>query len=168
MKMKKKSSRVVDFVEGLHQFIIKNPTFRWDTSKKSETEIQTEIRPLIIQYLMLYFQKEGVKDFIAKAHSSFYWEGQEGKFGCKRQPVFGARAYPDFIITAPYLIAIEYKQSPTGSTVKHGIGQSMIHTMSGEFDFSYYLYHDESADKRTEKSITDDVPTEQEIIDKMW
>ncbi len=65
---------------------------------------------------------------IGKAHRSFYWEGQEGKYGKERATTFGARNYPDFIITDPYLVAIEYKQSPNGSTVKQGMGQSMMHT----------------------------------------
>ena len=37
--------------------------------------------------------------------------------------------------------------------MKHGIGQSIMHTLSEEFDFVYYLFHDESKDKRIEKSI---------------
>ncbi len=43
--MKKKSSSVVRFIENLHKFIIENPQFRKDTQNKSETQIQTELRP---------------------------------------------------------------------------------------------------------------------------
>ncbi len=164
--MKKKSTKVNDFIENLHNYIITSPQFRKKTMGKSETKIQSEIRPLIIRYLEMHFEKAGYIDFVAKANKSFYWEGQEGKYGKERASLFGTRNYPDFIITEPYLIAIEYKQSPNGSTVKQGIGQSLMHTLSEDFHFVYYLFHDESKDKRIEKSI--DQEKEKGIINKMW
>ena len=164
--MKKKTAKVKKFIEDLHNHIVNNPQFRKKTSSKSETQIQAEIRPLIIDYLMHYFKNAGYKDEIAKAHKSFYWEGQEGKYGKERASTFGARNYPDFIITAPYLVAIEYKQSPNGSTVKQGIGQSLMHTMTEDFHYVYYLFHDESKEKKIESSITNH--KEKLIFDRMW
>lgn len=164
--MKKKSDKVTSFLEGLHQFIVEHPQFRRRTTTKSENQIQAEIRPLIIQYLERHFGKAGFKDTVAKANKSFYWEGQEGEYGKARETTFGARNYPDFIITDPYLIAIEYKQSQNGSTVKHGIGQSIMHTLSEDFHYVYYLFHDESKDKRIEGSIGDEI--EALVLEKMW
>ena len=164
--MKKKSAKVLEFIEGMHDYVTSNPQFRKDTRSKSETQVQAEIRPLIIQYLEKYFEKEGYKDVVAKANKSFYWEGQEGQYGKARATTFGARNYPDYIVTEPYLVAIEYKQSSSGSTVKHGIGQSIMHTLSEDFHYVYFLFHDESKDKRIEKSINDEV--ESFVIDKMW
>ena len=153
-------------MEDLHIFIVSNPQFRKKTKRKSETQIQTEIRPLLIQFLEQYFAEAGYKDSVAKANKSFYWEGQEGQYGNERKTTFGSRNYPDYIITSPYLIAIEYKQSQSGSTVKQGIGQSIMHTLCEEFHYVYYLFHDENKDKRIEESIKDD--RESFIIDKMW
>lgn len=164
--MKKKSTKVIKFIEDLHSFIVSNPQFRKKTEGKTETQIQAEIRPLLIQYLEKYFSEAGYKDSVAKANKSFYWEGQEGQYGNERKTTFGTRNYPDFIITFPYLIAIEYKQSQSGSTVKHGIGQSIMHTLCEEFHYVYYLFHDENKDKRIEESRKDD--RESFIIDKMW
>ena len=164
--MKKKSTKVVKFVQGLHEFLVNNPQFRRRTKGKSEIQIQTEIRPLIIDYLCRYFRDEGYADAVAKANKSFYWEGQEGSFGKQRSTTFGARNYPDFIITSPYLVAIEYKQSENGSSVKQGIGQSIMYTLCGDFHYVYYLFHDESAGKKIEKSITN--KAESFVIDKMW
>ena len=162
--MRKKTAKLVGFIEGLHEFIIKSPQFRKFTKDYSEARIQAEIRPLIIGYLEKYFKGKFV-DHIAKANKSFYWEGQEGRYGKERPTTFGSRNYPDFIITDPYLIAIEYKQSPNGSTVKQGVGQSVMHTLAGEFDFVYYLFHDESDKKRIEKSIGNE--TEAFILDTL-
>jgi hypothetical protein len=164
--MRKKTKKYVNFIEGLHKYIVNDPQFRKNTLNKSEVEIQAEIRPLIINYLQEYFRKAGYKDFIARAHKSFYWEGQEGKFGKKRAPTFGARNYPDFIITFPYLVAIEYKQSPNGSTVKQGIGQSLMHTVTDDFHYVYILFHDQSKEKKIESSVENE--REKAIMKKMW
>jgi hypothetical protein len=166
MFMKKKTQKVTRFIEGLHDFIINNPQFRTKTETRSEREIQAELRPLIIRYLEDHFTDEGYKDAVAKANKAFYWEGQQGRYGKARSETFGTRNYPDFIITDPYLIAVEFKKSPNGSLVKQGIGQSIMHTICEEFDFVYYLFHDESKDKRIDKSIGND--NERKVIDKMW
>ena len=164
--MKKKTAKATKFIHDLHEFIVGDPQFRKDTRSRPETQIQTKIRPLIIQYLEKYFQDEGYKDFTGKANKSFYWEGQEGRYGNQREPTFGARNYPDFIITDPYLLAIEYKQSPYGSAVKHGIGQSIMHTMTEDFHYAYFLFHDQSKDKKIEKSITN--KKERYVLARMW
>lgn len=164
--MKKKTTPLKVFIDGLHDFIVHHAQFRKVTISKSEGQIQTEIRPIIIQYLESHFKEKGYKDYTAKANQSFYWEGQEGRFGRGYAPTFGSRSYPDFIITEPYLIAIEYKKSSSGSLVKHGIGQSIIHTMSEDFDFVYFLFHDENNDKRIKKSSEEDL--EKGIIADIW
>ena len=107
--MKKKSKQVTEFIEKLNYHITSNPQFRKDTSRKSEQFIQAEIRPLIISFLEIHFHNKGYKDYVGKANKSFYWEGQEGTYGNARKPVFAGRNYPDFIITAPYLIAMAYR-----------------------------------------------------------
>ena len=92
---------LIKFINELHDFITLNPQFRKDTKHKPELFIQAEIRPLIIQYLENYFKKAGYKDFTQKSNKSFYWEGQEGQYGKKREPTFASRNYPDFIIKKP-------------------------------------------------------------------
>jgi len=164
--MKKKTVKLNNFMEGLHNAIITSPQFRKNTTGKSEVQIQTEIRPLILQYLECHFREEGYLDYVGKANKSFYWEGQEGKYGKDRAATFGARNYPDFIITAPYLIAVEYKQSQNGSTVKQGIGQSLMHTMTEDFHYVYYLFHDESKEKKIEESTLRS--KEKSILEKLW
>ena len=42
----------------------------------------------------------------------------------------------------------------------------MIYTLCEEFHYVYYLFHDETKDKRIEDSIQND--RESFIIDKMW
>lgn len=66
----------------------------------------------------------------------------------------------------PYLLAIEYKQGTTGSLVKQAIGQSLMHTLSGDFDYVYVPFHDENKDKRIEQSVNNDVETK--VLSKVW
>ncbi len=164
--LRKKTKQVLEFLEKLHNHIISSPQFRKNTANKFETQVQAELRPIILNYLVNYFKAHGYKDPMKKAYSSFYWEGQEGEYGKKRGTTFGARNYPDFIITSPYLIAIEYKQSMNGGLVKQGIGQSIMHTVSKDFDFVYYLFHDQNKNRKIAESITAD--SEKFILDTIW
>ncbi len=136
------------------------------SADKTESQIQTEIRPIIIQYLQKYYEEKDYKDAVAKANRSFYWEGKGGRYGKERSSLFGTRNYPDFIITDPYLMAIEYKKSASGSLVKHVIGQSIMQTISEEFDYVYFLFHDESPNKRILSSSK--FRSETMILGKMW
>ena len=92
--------------------------------------------------------------------------GGEGVTFKIRNKTFASRNYPDFIIIRPYKIAIEYKKNSSGSIVKHGIGQCMMHTLGGEFDFVYCLIHDENKDKKILKSSSNE--KERIIINKLW
>ncbi|MFN4866340.1 MAG: hypothetical protein ACK5GZ_08465 [Cyanobium sp.] len=150
----------------MHNFIVGDPQFLRNTKSKPEQAIQTGIRPLIIRFLEMYFSDAGYKDSTGKANKSFNWEGQEGEFGKDRATVFGSRNYPDFIITDPYLVAIEYAQSQNEPSIKRRIGQSMIHTLCRVFDFVYYLIHDQSPEKMIQKSIDREI--EADILRLAW
>jgi hypothetical protein len=169
-KMKNKSTKLEGFIKGLHNHIVNDRTFRKKTNGKTEVQIQTEIRPVIVDYLKRWYQNEGYVDFERKAHNSFYWEGQEGRNKDPRNSAFGAFNYPDFIIKEPYRVAVEYKQSPNGSIVKHGIGQSILHTMAGDHDFVYFLFRDQSDDHRINESLNNDKKEciEKDIVDVLW
>ena len=117
---------------------------------------------MILNFLKKQFRNRGLKSYESRAHESFYWEGQEGNFGKARDPVFASRNYPDFIITSPYRVAIEYKQGESGSLVKQALGQAFMHTLSEQFDYSYILFHDSSKGKKTKNSFSG--PTERKVI----
>ena len=151
--MKRKTQLLKDFIKKLHDFIVTNRKYRKDLPSKSEAFIQAEIRPLITEHLEKYFQGAGYKDYIKRAHDSFYWERQEGRYDNKRGITFASRNYPDFVVTLPYLLAIEYKKGSSGSLVKSAIGQSIMHALSEEFDYAYVLFYDENKDKRITKSV---------------
>lgn len=57
------------------------------------------------------------------------------------------------------------EKSPNASLVKQLIGQSIVHTLSEEFDFVYCLFHDESTGKKIKKSIGNQA--ESRVISRM-
>ena len=61
--MKVKSKQFIEFISELHNYVVSNPQFRKDTSSKSESVIQGELRPLIVQFLEKYFESLNYKDF---------------------------------------------------------------------------------------------------------
>lgn len=170
--MKKKTAGAIKFIEKLFLDISTHPLLRQDTRRYSEADIQREMRPFIIESLQEYWKGEKFKDYKRKANASFYWEGQEGNFNLQRTPTFGSKNYPDFIILEPYLVAVEYKQSTTGALVKHGIGQSLVHTLSGDFDFVLFIFKDQNPDNRIYNSLNLETKEkeiqEKRILDIIW
>lgn len=166
--MKRKTEQARQFIENLHTHVTSSPKLKKDIKDHPERYIQWNIYLLIIEYLEEHFKAAGMEEVQAKkkALSVLYWEGQDGSLRKEKPMVFGARNYPDFLIKEPYLVAIEYAQSDSGSVVKRGMGQSIMHTLCGEYDFVYYLFHDKSDDKHIRSSIGG--VTEKEIITKAW
>ena len=66
--MKRKTEGCTKLLSDLHNFIVSDRQFRRDTKTKPEKAIQTEIRPLIINFLEKYFKEVGYNDSTAKAH----------------------------------------------------------------------------------------------------
>lgn len=167
--MKRKTKQVTEFIENLNRHLITSPKLPKNVRERTEKQIQKDIYHITLEYLEDYFMEAGLDKLKArqKAGEVFYWEGQDR---CLRKDgnfeVFGARNYPDFVISEPYQIAIEYAQSPSGASIKRGIGQSIMHTICGEYDFVYYLFCDKSDDRRIEKSM--EMETEKLIRAQLW
>jgi len=164
--MKKKTQKAISFIEELHKHLTGSPLLRDESQGRDERQIQTEIRPIIFDYMKEYFKKKNRKNPVRVADEKFYWESQESEYKNLKIETFASKNYPDFIISYPYKIAIEYKKSKSGSVVKQGIGQSIMHTIGGEFDFVYCLIKDESPDKKIIESINNE--KEKRIIKNIW
>ena len=164
--MKPKTQKLISFIEELHAHLVSSPLLRKKVQNKNESQIQAELRPIIFEYMKNHFQNQNWKNPVNGATKYLYWEGEERKYTNIKTESFASRNYPDYIITNPYKIAIEYKKSETGSIVKQGIGQSVMHTLGGEFDFVYCLIHDESQEKNILNSSNND--KEKMMINKIW
>ncbi len=145
MRFRKKTAAFTAFMNGLVRNIERDEVLKkFDTSNAAETVGQSQLSNVIHKYLEKYFQN--FKNPSRKAAEECYWEGQRKRDGAAKM-IFGGRNYPDLIIYSPYRIAIEYKLHKSGSLVKQGIGQCMMYTMSGEYDFALLVYHDRTKEK---------------------
>ena len=159
MRFRRKTGPFIKFVSGLKR-AIKNDILlkRFDVRNADEKEGQGQVSNVIQNYLVKYFKNYANPEL--KAANEFYWEGQRRRGGPAPQ-IFDSRNYPDFVIHSPYLLAIEYKLSESGSLVKEGVGQCMMHTLGGEYDFSLLVFHDknrnksicQASSKKQEKSV---------------
>ena len=53
-QVKPKSQKSIKFIEELHKHIIKSPLLRQNVHNKNESQIQTELRPIIFNYANEY------------------------------------------------------------------------------------------------------------------
>jgi hypothetical protein len=164
--MKKKTPKLLHFIEGLHEFIEMRSHLLNKAVISSKLGFQDIIGRLIGEYLEQYFLKDGYKNVITKANEALNWEGKESEDDDSQSPVFGEITYPDFVIDDPYLIAVVYKEGDNVYELKQGIAESLIYTLSGDFDFVYFLFHDQTQDKKIERSV--DYKLESFIVAEMW
>ena len=75
--MRRKSKQVIEFIEGLHEFITSSNQYRENTKGLSEVRIQAEIRPMIIRYLELQFPK--LKSPVKKTNATIILEWEQEK-----------------------------------------------------------------------------------------
>ena len=77
--MKPKSQKSINFIQELHKHIVRSPLLRQKVQNKNESQIQTELRPIIFDYMVKHFRNQSWKNPENGAKKYFYWEGQEGK-----------------------------------------------------------------------------------------
>ena len=152
----KKTKRVVEFFSGLEHYLENHKRLPKNTGGKSESSIQGQLYSIFAEYLEKFYSDHGlsIQASKLKAAQNLYWEGDNSKKArIKRQDIFRSRNYPDFHYYHPYSIAIEYKQGSSGSLIKQGIGQSMVHILNEEYAFVYLLFNDQSKGKTIKSSM---------------
>ena len=105
------------------------------------------------------------KDLVKqKAKNCLLWEGDVNTT-VNNFTFFGTQHRPDFVVKIDKLsVAVEVKKGETGSSLREGIGQSLVYSSS--FDFVVYLYVDISKDKKIRDSMNG--AKEQELINDLW
>ena len=167
IKKPKKTAQLNNFINGLEQHIKNHLRLPKATVGKRENSIHGQLFSIFVEYLEKYYQAEGLLNYREKAARSFYWEGQDNKNNRHSpQEFFASRNYPDFVIREPYSIAIEYKQSDSGSLIKQAIGQSMVHILNEEYGFVYILFNDQTKEKTIRNSLKN--VKEKSVCDVLW
>jgi hypothetical protein len=166
-KKVKKTKQLVEFVDGLVKHVSEHSRLPKNTIGKRESSIQGQLFSIFVEYLEEYYKGKGLVSYREKASGAFYWEGQDNKNNRKvPQEIFTSRNYPDFVIRQPYSIAIEYKQSSSGSLIKQAIGQSFVHILNEEYGFVYILFNDQTKDESIKESLNN--PKEKSVCEALW
>ena len=166
-----KSKRRVKIVESIASAISSKKIFDTiDYRNRNEDYIKQYMhQPLINELEELYenleLSKSVDKDLVKqKAKDCLLWEGDVNTT-VNNFTFFGTQHRPDFVVKIDKLsVAVEVKKGETGSSLREGIGQSLVY--SSAFDFVVYLYVDISKDKKIRDSMNG--KKEQELINDLW
>ena len=60
--MKPKSQKSINFIQELHKHIVRSPLLRQKVQNKNESQIHTELRSKIFNYLVKHFQNQNWKN----------------------------------------------------------------------------------------------------------
>lgn len=136
--------------------------------QQSEDKIKQFIYPYLLEEIIkLYQGRFSISEATAKKRvkKDLKWEGDVGTT-VENKLFLGTYHRPDMTIDFGnnMSIAIEIKRGKKGSSVREGIGQSIVY--STLFDFVVYLYIDTSKEKRIRNSHTGG--REKELIVSLW
>jgi len=145
-------SKIYDTIEYIH---------------KDENYIKSFIYPHLIEELKeFYVSSESLLESSAqkKAELSVLWEGNK-KTTVNNILFLGTYHRPDMVVEYKDVsVAIKFKKGSTGSSVREGLGQSLIY--SNNYDFTIYLYIDVSKDKRIKKAV--ELTAENSFRNELW
>jgi hypothetical protein len=166
-----KSKKRVKIVESIASAISSNKIFDViDYRNRNEDYIKQYMhQPLISELEALYedleLSKSTDKDLVRqKAKDCLLWEGDVNTT-VNNFTFFGTQHRPDFVVKIDKLkVAVEVKKGESGSSLREGIGQSLVYASA--FDFVVYLYVDISKDKKIRDSMGGS--QEQELINDLW
>ena len=166
-----KSKKRVKIVESIASAISSKKIFDViDYRNRNEDYIKQYMhQPLINELQELYesleLSKSADKELVKeKAKNCLLWEGDVNTT-VNNFTFFGTQHRPDFVVKIDKLkVAVEVKKGETGSSLREGIGQSLVYASA--FDFVVYLYVDISKDKkiRDAKNGTQ----EQALVEELW
>ena len=165
-----KSKRRVKIVESIASAISSKKIFDTiDYRNRNEDYIKQYMhQPLIKELEELYenleLSKSNDTEIVKqKAKDCLLWEGDVNTT-VNNFTFFGTQHRPDFVVKIDRLsVAVEVKKGETGSSLREGIGQSLVYASA--FDFVVYLYVDISKDKKIRDNMSG--KQEQELINDL-
>jgi hypothetical protein len=163
-----KSQRRTEIVKTIME-VMKSPKI-FDTIKyqqKSEEYIKQYMhQPMMNEIVELFKRDKGLihETAVERARTALKWEGDKQTV-VNNFMFLGVQHRPDFVLDYDDIsIAIEVKRGDNGTSVREGLGQSVVYNTN--FDFSVYLFIDTSKDGRIKNSFTGE--KEQEVVKSLW
>ena len=168
--MTTKSIKRTALIDSLANELIDHELFSDNVKRDRDTEKQiqkslflrmekTGLQKVLTENLDMKSNK--IKEVIKK---DFAWE-QDINTTVNQITMFATQHRPDAVLKVNDLtIAIEIKKGKDGSSIRSGIGQSIIY--SKNYDFVIFVYVDISEGRNIKNSVT--ATKEQEVINELW
>lgn len=165
----KKSTRRKGIMEDLAAGITKEP---WPSNLRSRARSERDVQLMMVDRLETVVRdiygrlqpgltREKCK---TKADSAVRWEGDCSDTIHYIQ-ILGTRHRPDFVVNLDNCsIGVEIKRGGAGSSVRDGLGQSLVY--SQVYDFVLYCFVDTSADRRILNSMR--LGPERRLLESLW
>lgn len=169
MKVATKSINRLDILNSIMRILKADKIYKViNYRQQSEDKIKQFIYPYLLEETInLYQGRFNISEATAKKRvkKDLKWEGDVGTT-VENKLFLGTYHRPDMTIDfgKDMTIAIEIKRGKKGSSVREGIGQSVVY--ASLFDFVVYLYIDTSKEKRIRNSHTGG--REKELIVSLW
>lgn len=166
-----KSMKRIEIVQKLMEQLKTPEVFKVANYKsQSEDKIKTQQYPHILNEVSkLYQDYHGMKPDNAKkkAKLTLLWEGNKNTT-VNNTLFLGTFHRPDLVLEFEegLRIAIEIKRGETGAAIREGVGQAVIYTSSGAYDFTVLLFIDTSKEGKIVHSINGE--HEKKFIEKIW
>ncbi len=167
--MKRKTNRSVEAIDFLIDRLTNERIYRtYNYRSRNEFYMKgplNEALRLALEELFRYRHPNYLDRTIRrKAEKALAWEGNPTK-SIKPTELFGVTHRPDFSIEIDSIsIAVEIKVDDSGSTIRSGLGQSLVY--STEYDFVICLIIDTSSDAIISQSTKNLV--EANLIQRLW
>ena len=167
MKYAKKSAKRANILSEIMSILKSDEIYETiDYRNQSEDKIKQFIYRPLLEKVSEIEQESGVSKKTAdkKARKNLLWEGNM-KTTVNNVVLFGTQHRPDMVLNiAGVSIAIEIKRGEIGSSIREGVGQSVVYAEN--YDFCVYLYIDTSKEKKILNSVKGD--KEQRVIGQLW
>ena len=167
MKITKKSKKRLELLESIVNSLKQDDIYNViDYKNQREDRVKQFIYPYLLNDLKRYYiNTRNIKEETAyrNAKKHLLWEGNK-QTTVNNMMFFGVQHRPDMVINDDLNIAIEVKKGNIGSSIREGIGQSLVY--STLYDFVVYLFIDTSKDKRILNAMKSD--KESSFVKKLW
>ena len=165
MKKTKKGAKRIEVMETIMNSLKSDDIYNvLNYQNMNESQIKQYMHQPLLSKLAEVFEKQGIKHGYETAKRSLLWEGNKQTV-VNNVTLFGVQHRPDFVLKMKdYSIAIEIKRGTNGSSIREGIGQSIVY--SNCYDYVVYLFIDTSYSKQILNSLGG--KKESCIIDELW
>ena len=169
VRKRKKTKKAVAIIEGIVAALKSEMIFgKIPYQYQSEADIILFMHSVLLDGLKKIIQQMQpnlrASTIQKKADRSLFWETDK-RTTINNIIFLGTQHRPDFLVDIyGQRIGVEIKRGDDGSSIRDGIGQSLVYSTT--YDFVVYLFIDISPDKKIVRAYNEQ--TEMDMVDSLW